>query len=163
MAFFNLKIKLAAPKKPKSQSFKRASKITTGTIREDEEGNFKVEVVVKDKLGLKNTLLLPLTPKSFEVKDKTTVFTKAKNERGHRVRIIRDAWHAKIHPGTTYYPFDDKSLLNFRLNCLFFYHSHRIHPIFFHQDLQTSQDYSYNTHMDLYYNTYDLADQSYPI
>lgn len=108
MAFFNLKIKLAAPKKPKSQSFKRASKITTGTIREDEEGNFKVEVVVKDKLGLKNKLLLPLTPKSFEVKDKTTVFTKVKNERGHRVRIIRDAWHAKIHPGTTYYPFDDK-------------------------------------------------------
>lgn len=108
MAFLNLKIKLAAPKKPKSQSFKRASKITTGTIREDEEGNFKVEVVVKDKLGLKNTLLLPLTPKSFEVKDKTTVFTKAKNERGHRIRIIRDAWHAKIHPGTTYYPFDDK-------------------------------------------------------
>lgn len=108
MAFFNLKIKLAAPKKPKSQSFKRASKITTGTIREDEEGNFKVEVIVKDKLGLKNTLLLPLTPKSFEVKDKTTVFTKAKNERGHRTRIIRDVWHAKIHPGTTYYPFDDK-------------------------------------------------------
>lgn len=97
-----LRIKVAEPKKRKSTAFKRESKITTGVVVEEEDENFKVLIQTEN-----SEMLLPFTPKSFELKDRTTVFTRAKNERGHRMRIIRDAWKAKIHPGftTQYFPF----------------------------------------------------------
>lgn len=104
-----LKIKINEPKKRRvTSSSKLYGKIVTGTVIEQEDETFKVEIDL-DNNGVKSPKLLNFTPESFEIVDRISVFTKIKDERGHRTRIIRDAWRAKFHPGSTdkYLPFDN--------------------------------------------------------
>ncbi len=102
-----LKIKIAEPKKQRTSSGpKRQGKLVHGTVIEQKDGNFKVEVDL-DGNGIKIPKILDFTPESFDLTDKLSVFTRTKDKQGRRTRIIRDKWHAKFHPGLPeqYVPF----------------------------------------------------------
>lgn len=104
----SLKISVVKPKK-KSNSIKKISKLIRGLVIEDEDGNFKCSIDIKQDDNSYKELIIPFTPKSFEVIDRLSVFTKQKDENGKRIRIVRDASRAKFFPGTQdqYIPFDN--------------------------------------------------------
>lgn len=107
------KIKVAEPKKQHNSSvFKRQGKLVNGTIIEQNDGTFKVEVDL-DGNGVKAPKILNFTPESFDLTDKLSVFTRTKDKQGRRTRIIRDAWHAKFHPGLPeqYVPFSNNWII----------------------------------------------------
>lgn len=90
-------------KKRTSSGFKRVAGIIQGVIREDEQGNFTVEIAGNDD----KKEYLPLTEKSFNLTGKKYVFTRKKDKRGKRICIIRDEFHSKFLSGLPeqYLPF----------------------------------------------------------
>lgn len=90
-------------KKRTSSCFKRVAGITQGVIREDEQGNFTVEIAGNDD----KKEYLPLTEKSFNLTGKKYVFTRKKDKKGKRTCIIRDEFHSKFLSGLPeqYFPF----------------------------------------------------------
>lgn len=91
-------------KKRTSSGFKRVSGIIKGVIREDEQGNFTVEIAGNDN----KKECLPLTEKSFNLTGKKYVFTRKKDKKGKRICIIRDEFHSKFFSGLPeqYLPFN---------------------------------------------------------
>lgn len=91
-------------KKRTSSGFKRVAGITQGVIREDEQGNFTVEIAGNDD----KKEYLPLTEKSFNLTGKKYVFTRKKDKKGKRTCIIRDEFHSKFLSGLPeqYLPFN---------------------------------------------------------
>ena len=102
MIFTGLKINVVQKTK-KTNSVRVSNKIIYGTVIKD--GDVYKVSIDKDKNGEKEEIL-NFTPESFDVEGKTTVFLKEK-DKGRTVRIIRDEWEAKFHPGGTekYMPF----------------------------------------------------------
>lgn len=97
-------LKVVVTEKKRTYSgFKKVGGIVQGVIREDEKGNFSVEIA--DKSNKKE--FLPLTEKSFNLTGKKYVFARRKDENGKRICIIRDEFHAKFLPGLPeqYLPF----------------------------------------------------------
>lgn len=100
-----LRLKITQPKKQRT-GFTKISKIQKAVVVE-EDGIFKACVEYKGVSGNIEHLVLPFTPRSFEIENRVNVFTKRKDEHG-RTRLIRTQWKAKFHPGSTeyYLPFD---------------------------------------------------------
>ena len=101
----SFKVKLKEPKKKYNSKPKRQGGLVCGTVIEEKNDTFKVEIDL-DKNGTKSKLL-DFTPESFELVNRKSVFTREKDKRGLRTRIIRNEWDAKFHSGSTerYIPF----------------------------------------------------------
>lgn len=103
----NLHIAIVQPKKKRSSDgLVKIGKITQGIVFEDKDGILKVSID-KDGNGTEEELILEFTEKSYDLTGRVNVFTRKLNERGHRVRIIRDSFRCKIMPGLSeqYTPF----------------------------------------------------------
>lgn len=94
----SLRIAVVTKKRKSSDGYTKVGKLVQGTIIEDEDGNYKVSID-SDGNGITKPMILSFTPRSFEIVNRTNVFTKIKDERGNRIRIIRDKEKAKFMPG----------------------------------------------------------------
>ena len=90
-------------KKREATGIKKERKITTGVCFKDEDGIFKIHVVID---GSANRVL-EFTPNSYELRGKTHVFQKTPNKDGKYICRIRSEASAKYAPGNpeTYTPF----------------------------------------------------------
>ena len=125
MSKLGLSLKISVPKSktiPKP-SVKIEAKDKKGyVILEDEE--YKVSLINKSD-GIHNSTILPFTKKSYDLKGKTSIFSKIKGKYGY-TRHVRTEDKAKVFPGDSdkYVPFapnwmvkgniiNDKGILKF--------------------------------------------------
>lgn len=103
-------INLANKNKSKSNlkaSGKRISRKCLATVIKDDNDEFKAvinfernDIQVDDKFTLKNeVLIIPFTEDSLNLKGKTYVWLKDKDEYGHNVCVIRTETNANRSPG----------------------------------------------------------------
>lgn len=101
-----------APAKPKvvRNEFKHASIILYALANKDENGEWKATVNIKGltdykkELDIKpsvDTVVLPFTEKSFELKGRNIVFRVKKDKTGHWVKVIRPYDEANYFPGNS--------------------------------------------------------------
>ncbi len=105
MAFLGFTLKLASSIKKKKSYDSKVSNLIHATVVEIND-SLKAEIDL-DPNGEKQQIL-NFTEDSYDLVNRENVFTKEKDEHGKRIRFIRDASHAKFHPGSSerYYPFD---------------------------------------------------------
>ena len=125
MSKLGLSLKISVPKSktiPKP-SIKIEAKNKRGyVILEDEE--YKV-LLANESYDIRNRKILPFTKRSYDLKGKTSIFTKTKNKYGY-TRYVRTEDKAKVFPGDSdiYVPFapnwivkgdiiNDKGILKF--------------------------------------------------
>lgn len=106
MSKLGLSLKISVPKsKPiPKPSIKIEAKNKRGyVILEDEE--YKV-LLADESNGIHNHTILPFTKKSYDLKGKTSIFTKTKGKYGY-TRYVRIEDKAKVFPGDSdiYVPF----------------------------------------------------------
>lgn len=100
---FNIKPVSSIKLKQENKSFKTIGKKCKAVVIED-NGIFKAKLIIspveKEEDELKDIHIIPFTEESFNLKNKTHVFLKEKDEYGHLICIIRDNIEARISPGT---------------------------------------------------------------
>ena len=107
MSKLGLSLKISVPKKSKTiskSSVKIEAKNKKGyVILENEE--YKV-LLINESYSIHNRTILPFTEKSYDLKGKTSIFSKTKGKYGY-IRHIRPEDKAKIFPGDPdkYVPF----------------------------------------------------------
>ena len=126
MSKLGLSLKISVPKKSKTiskPSVKIEAKNKRGyVILEDEE--YKVSLI-NESDGIYNHKILPFTKRSYDLKGKTSIFSKTKGKYGY-TRYVRTEDKAKVFPGDSdkYVPFapnwmvkgdiiNDKGILKF--------------------------------------------------
>ena len=125
MSKLGLSLKISVPKSkpiPKS-SVKIEAKNKKGYVIL-EDGEYKVSLI-NESDGIHNHTILPFTKKSYDLKGKTSIFTKTKGKYGY-TRYVRTEDKAKVFPGDSdiYVPFapnwmvkgdiiNDKGILKF--------------------------------------------------
>ena len=106
MSKLGLSLKISVPKSKtiSKPSVKIEAKNKRGyVILEDKE--YKVSLI-NESDGVHNRTILPFTKKSYDLKGKTSIFTKTKNKYGY-TRYVRTEDKAKVFPGDSdiYVPF----------------------------------------------------------
>ena len=103
--------KVAVPK-PKhnktSDGIKRTTnKIVKGKVFQDENGTYKVSINMENDPVHPDLLVLDFTERSYDLTDKTNVFSRTVDSKGKRIRFIRNLVNAKFMPGLPeqYIPF----------------------------------------------------------
>ena len=125
MSKLGLSLKISVPKSKtiSKPSVKIEAKNKRGyVILEDEE--YKVSLI-NESDGINNCKILPFTKRSYDLKGKTSIFTKTKGKYGY-TRYVRTEDKAKVFPGDSdiYVPFapnwmvkgniiNDKGILKF--------------------------------------------------
>ncbi|MBQ3306886.1 MAG: hypothetical protein IJG68_01700 [Bacilli bacterium] len=101
------RLKIAEHKKRPSKGYTKIGKIVRGVVIEENDV-LKVKVEFENESKFMEVHTFNFTPRSFEIEGRVNVFTKAKDKFGKRVRLCRDLWKAKFHPGSTdnYLPFN---------------------------------------------------------
>ena len=112
MGFLKLvPFKVAVPKVKRnriSDGIKRTSNnIIKGKVFQDNDGIFKIAINMQKDSVNPDLLILEFTERSYDLTGKTNVFSRTLDERGRRVRIIRNELIARFMPGLTeqYIPF----------------------------------------------------------
>ena len=87
-------------------SVKRISSITQGLVIVD-KGVYYCNIFNDDNSSSSGDISLPFTDKSFELKNRETIFTKVYNNEDKKTRIIRTKVHSRTFPGdkNLYIPF----------------------------------------------------------
>ena len=106
MSKLGLSLKISVPKSktiPK-HSIKIEAKNKRGYVIL-EDGDYKVSLI-NESDGIHNHTILPFTKKSYDLKGKTSIFTKTKGKYGY-TRYVRTEDKAKVFPGDSdiYVPF----------------------------------------------------------
>ena len=106
MSKLGLSLKISVPKSKtiSKPSVKIEAKNKRGyVILEDKE--YKVSLI-NESDGVHNRTILPFTKRSYDLKGKTSIFTKTKNKYGY-TRYVRTEDKAKVFPGDSdiYVPF----------------------------------------------------------
>ena len=107
MSKLSLSLKISVPKKSKTiskPSIKIEAKNKRGcVILEDEE--YKV-LLINESYSIHNRTILPFTKRSYDLKGKTSIFSKTKGKYGY-IRHISPEDKAKVFPGDSdiYVPF----------------------------------------------------------
>ena len=106
MSKLGLSLKISVPKSkiiPKP-SIKIEAKNKRGYVIL-EDGEYKVSLI-NESDGIHNHTILPFTKKSYDLKGKTSIFTKTKGKYGY-TRYVRTEDKAKVFPGDSdiYVPF----------------------------------------------------------
>ena len=106
MSKLGLSLKISVPKSKtiSKPSVKIEAKNKRGyVILEDEE--YKVSLI-NESDGIHNRTILPFTKRSYDLKGKTSIFTKTKGKYGY-TRYVRTEDKAKVFPGDSdiYVPF----------------------------------------------------------
>ena len=106
MSKLGLSLKISVPKSKtiSKPSVKIEAKNKRGyVILENEE--YKVSLI-NESDGVHNRTILPFTKRSYDLKGKTSIFTKTKNKYGY-TRYVRTEDKAKVFPGDSdiYVPF----------------------------------------------------------
>lgn len=106
MILTGLKINVVGKTRKTKAAVRVSNKLIYGTVIKDGEV-YKVSID-KDENGEKEEIL-DFTPESFNIEGRSIVFLKKKDS-NRTVRVIRDEWKAKFHPGDTekYIPFAEK-------------------------------------------------------
>lgn len=103
------KVAVPKPKRNKtSDGVKRTSnKITKGKVFQDEDGTFKVAINMQNDETHPDLRVLEFTERSYDLTDKTNVFSRTVDKHGRRTRFIRNPMNAKFMPGISeqYIPF----------------------------------------------------------
>ena len=106
MSKLGLSLKISVPKsKPiPKPSVKIEAKNKRGYVIL-EDGEYKVSPI-NESDGIHNHTILPFTKRSYDLKGKTSIFTKTKNKYGY-TRYVRTEDKAKVFPGDSdiYVPF----------------------------------------------------------
>ena len=112
MGFLKLipfKVAVPKPKRNKtSDGIKRTTnKIIRGKVFQDEDGTFKVAIDMQNDETHPDLLILEFTDRSYDLTDKTNVFSRTVDSKGRRTRFIRNPMNAKFMPGLPeqYIPF----------------------------------------------------------
>lgn len=100
------KVAVPKPKRNKtSDGIKRiTNKIVKGKVFQEKDGTYKVSINTDDYPDL---LVLDFTERSYDLTDKTDVFSRTVDSKGRRIRFIRNSINAKYMPGLPeqYIPF----------------------------------------------------------
>ena len=103
------KIAVPKPKRNKtSDGVKRTSnKIEKGKVFQDEDGTYKIAIILQEGSINPDLKVLDFTERSYELKGKTNVFSRTLDKNGRRTRFIRTINYAKHMPGLPeqYIPF----------------------------------------------------------
>ena len=103
------KVAVPKPKRNKtSDGIKRSSnKIVKGKVFQDEDGTFKVAIDMQKDEAHPDLRILEFTERSYDLTDKTNVFSRTVDKYGRRTRFIRSEINAKFMPGLPeqYIPF----------------------------------------------------------
>ena len=103
------KVAVPKPKRNKtSDGIKRTSnKIEKGKVFQDEDGTYKIAIILQDGSVNPDLKVLDFTKRSYDLTGKTNVFSRTVDEKGRRTRFIRNESHAKVMPGLPeqYLPF----------------------------------------------------------
>ena len=112
-------IKAVAVKKVKRESktvTKVGKKCQAVVIKDDDilKARLITSPIENNKELLNEFPIIPFTSNSFNLKGKTYVFCKNKDEYGHNICIIRDKLIAKLHPGlnSQYYVLRENLLIS---------------------------------------------------
>ena len=108
MIKLGLSLKVSIPKKQKTISkntVKIEAKNKKGVVFIDEDGEYKVSLI-NESDSIHNHTILPFTKRSYDLKGKTSIFTKTKGKYGY-TRYVRTEDKAKVFPGDSdiYVPF----------------------------------------------------------
>lgn len=104
----SMQFKVAVPKPKRnktSDGIKRiTNKIVKGKVFQEKDGTYKVSINIDDDPDL---LVLDFTERSYDLTDKTDVFSRTVDSKGRRTRFIRNSINAKYMPGLPeqYIPF----------------------------------------------------------
>lgn len=103
---FKIKPIKSIKKKKESNALTKLSKLVKGVCRLDEDGNYKVQIKYNESEN-PDWLYLDFTENSYNLKGRTSIFTKTKDKKGKYTRIIRDKLTAIAFPGDSekYIPF----------------------------------------------------------
>ena len=103
------KVAVPKPKRNKtSDGIKRTTnKIVKGKVFQDEDGTYKVSISMGNDPVHPDLLILDFTERSYDLTDKTNVFSRTVDKHGRRTRFIRSEINAKHMPGLheQYIPF----------------------------------------------------------
>ena len=103
------KVAVPKPKRNKtSDGIKRTTnKIAKGKVFQDEAGTFKVSINMENDPFYPDLRVLEFTERSYDLTDKTNVFSRTVDKNGRRIRFIRNEINAKYMPGLPeqYIPF----------------------------------------------------------
>ena len=103
--------KVAVPKSKRnktSDGIKRTTnKIVKGKVFQDENGTYKVSISMENDPVHPDLLVLDFTERSYDLTGKTNVFSRTVDNKGRRIRFIRNLINAKFMPGLPeqYIPF----------------------------------------------------------
>ena len=104
-----LKIAVPKPKRSKTSDgiVRTGKKITRGKVFQDEDGTYKVAIDMKNDQHFPNLRILEFTERSYDLVGRTNVFSRNVDEKGRRIRFIRNPLIAKYFPGLPeqYIPF----------------------------------------------------------
>lgn len=127
------KVAVPKPKRNKtSDGIKRTTnKIVKGKVFQDENGVYKVAINMQNDPVHPDLRILEFTERSYDLKGKTTVFSRNVDNNGRRIRFIRNESDAKYMPGLPerYIPFAsnwvvegyivrDNGIIKFDFKCL---------------------------------------------
>lgn len=103
------KVAVPKPKRNKtSDGIKRTTnKIVKGKVFQDENGTYKVSINMENDPVHPDLLVLDFTERSYDLTGKTNVFSRTVDNKGRRIRFIRNLINAKFMPGLPeqYIPF----------------------------------------------------------
>lgn len=102
MIKLGLSLKISIPKKQKTISkntVKIEDKNKKGVVFIDENGEYKVSLFKDDDFYSSVSLIVPFTEKSYELKGKTSIFSRITDKDGRYIRYIRSEEKAKFFPG----------------------------------------------------------------
>lgn len=103
------KVAVPKPKRNKtSDGIKRTTnKIAKGKVFQDEDGTFKVSINTENDPFYPDLRILEFTERSYDLTNKTNVFSRTVDKNGRRIRFIRSEINAKFMPGLPeqYIPF----------------------------------------------------------
>lgn len=107
----SIQFKVAVPKPKRnktSDGIKRISNnIVKGKVFQEKDGTYKVSINMSNDSINPDLLVLDFTERSYDLTDKTDVFSRTVDSKGRRTRFIRNTINAKYMPGLPeqYIPF----------------------------------------------------------
>ena len=102
MTKLGLSLKISVPKKQKTISkntIKIEAKNKKGVVFIDENGEYKVSLSMENDTFNPSLLIVPFTEKSYELKGKTSIFSRNKDKDGRYIRHIRSEEKSRFFPG----------------------------------------------------------------
>ena len=108
LQLLGLRVTFPKPKKKRnSDGIARTGKITQGKVFQDEDGNYKVAINMKNDQHFPDLLIIEFTERSYDLTGRVNVFSRTIDSKGRRTRFIRNPVNAKYMPGLPeqYIPF----------------------------------------------------------